>query len=246
MINDSSVVAELLVSLPPDASYNQENLPEGFYRTVAGKKKKIISQRSRNRVSVKFLKAIENYVQVGHSTKMYPAGTDLILKVDQFKDEATCPKCDGKGYSDDVCIDCGGSKVWYVDSQGVRDKRALADRTSMNQVACKTCMASEYGMPIPRSTGYQPCLPCKGTGQRGVGSSLIATTTSRQDEPTTGVILATGSQVTKWERGDRVLFSRYAGDAFEYERREFRIMDERYPRAKLVGNDDLRVTAAQE
>jgi Chaperonin 10 Kd subunit len=229
--------------LPAGASSNQANVPDGYFRTTNGKLKRLLSQRTRPKVKRKV--DVSNYAPVGRDTKLVPLGEEVIIQCDRYMDEATCSECRGCGHTNLVCTDCGGSKLWWVDASGVRDKRALADRSNMKQIACITCKASQAGDPIPRATGYTPCKPCGGTGQAGVGTTGVAASTALQQEPTTGVILATGPEVTRLNRGDRVLFSKYAGDEYIYDKRTYRIMHQRFPRAKVVGNADVRVQEAR-
>lgn len=235
---DTVILQELLIELPPGASLNQADCKPGYYRTMNGRQKKISSTRTQLTVK-RHTVDLMNFAPVGTHTRLVPLGEEIIIQCDRFMDEATCKACRGAGHSDFVCTECGGSKVWYVDEHGNRDKRASADRSLLTKQHCPACYASEASSPLRRSTGYQPCKPCGGTGQAGVGQSKIAAVTDRQDEPTTGIILAIGPQVTRLDRGDRVMFSRYAGITYEYDKRSYRVMKQQYPIAKVIGQGDV-------
>lgn len=240
---DDVILQELMVELPAGASSNQAGCKAGYYRTSNGQQKKIVSHRTR--IHVRSQADLSNYAPVGRDTRLVPLGEEVIIQCDRYMDEATCSECRGCGHTTMVCPDCGGSKQWWLDASGAREKRTLADRSELTQTPCKSCYASQAGDPIPRPTGYVFCRACKGTGQAGVGETGVAASLALQQEPTTGVILATGPEVTRLNRGDRVLFSKYAGDEYIYDKRTYRIMHQRFPRAKVVGNADVRVQEAR-
>lgn len=240
---DQVILQELLIELPPGASRDQSGVKAGYYRTSNGRQKKISSQRTSLTVR-RHTVDLMNFAPVGGNTRLVPLGEDVIIQMDRYMDEATCKACRGAGHGESVCTDCGGSKVWWVDENGGRDKRASSDKSLLKSVPCATCRASQAGDPIPRSTGYLPCRPCAGTGQAGVGQTGIAQSTADAQEPTTGVILAIGKTVTLLERGQRVMFSKYAGDEYIYDRRTYRIMNQRYARCMVIGNDDVRIREA--
>src|SRR5579885_1499095 len=184
-----------------------------------------------------------NYVKVGGNTLMVPTGEEIIIRVDRFRDEAQCKVCRGKGHTEEMCPECGGAAVLYVDSRGKRDKRVLADKSGLECVPCETCRCSSFEQPIPRSAGRVPCKGCRGTGQ-AVSSGGIAIAEKFTPEPTTGVILAAGRECKRFTIGDRVLFDQFAGKEFEYDKRKYRVMRETYPIALLIGDDDLKIGAA--
>ena len=184
-----------------------------------------------------------NFAPVGKSSRLIPVGEEMIVKCDVFKDEATCRECSGKGCGEATCHDCGGTGVWWVDANGARDKRTGIDRSALREKACESCVCSTYDSPFRRSTGKVPCSQCKGTGQR-VGSAGITLAAQYESVPTTGIIMATGPDVTRWNRGDRCLFDTFTGKEYEYEGRKYRIIKQQYPMCKVVGQDDIRISDA--
>lgn len=241
---DVTMLQELQIELPQDAGRDQSGCPAGYYRTISGQKRIL---RLNGRAATRAVKKVDinNFAPVGPTTRLVPLGEDVIIQMDRYADELTCKVCRGSGHSDAVCGECGGSKQWYVDASGNRDKRAASDKSLLKAISCAACMASQSSDPIRRSTGYARCVPCGATGQAGVGQSLIAQQTERVDEPTTGIVLAIGPAVTLLNRGDRVMFSKYAGDVYEYDRRQYRVMKQQYARCKVIGRDDVRVREAR-
>jgi co-chaperonin GroES (HSP10) len=230
---------ELMREIPINSASNQSDVPTGYYRTIAGNLRKLKTYKKMGRP---YAKAPDpnNFAPLGGNTRLIPRKEQIVVRVDRFKDEATCRACQGEGHSEATCPDCGGVKVHYVDANGQRDKRVSSDKSLLRQVACPTCKATTYSSPLPRSTGRVPCTPCKGTGQN-VGGSGLAISTEHEGEPTTGIILAIGDTVTEFLRGQRVLFSRFAGQEYDFDGRKYRIMSQNYPIGVIVGDADVRM-----
>lgn len=216
------------------------NVPLGYYRTKSGVLKK-------NRACHKITMYHDplNFCPLPGGATGHPFGDEIVIRVDRFADEATCKSCDGLGHSISTCPDCGGRKGIWFDANGNKDNRASVDRTGFTFTNCTSCKASQYGDPIPRSTGKVPCQPCKGTGQL-VGDSGIVISTAYEDQPTTGVVLAIGPAAKRVSRGMRVLFSRFAGQEYETEGRKYRIMKDMYPMMEVRGKGDIRVREAAQ
>jgi hypothetical protein len=235
--SNSSVIQE--AALDPTVV----NLSMGTTRTRAGQIKKTdkvllpTQRRSRLRYNDP-----NNFAPLPGGATGHPFGDEIVIRVDRFSDEATCKSCDGLGHSVSTCPDCGGKKGNWYDANGNKDNR-LVDRTGFSFINCASCKASQYGDPIPRSTGKVPCQPCRGTGQL-VGDSGIVISTAYEDQPTTGVVLAIGPQAKRVSRGMRVLFSRFAGQEYETEGRKYRIMKDMYPMMEVRGKGDIRVREA--
>jgi len=245
--------------LPTNAHKDQENVPHGYYRAWNGRIRKMRvdwapkvariepsfdDMRRSRKFTPEFLKAQyeskENRAFTGNHTYMIPTGEDVIIKLDRFRDEATCKGCRGSGTSDRVCLHCGGVGKIYVDGNGSADRRAFSDKSGMSQIDCMPCRASSYDSPYPRSTGKEPCEFCRGTGQ-AVGASGIAIANTFEVEPTTGVILTVGPLCRRFVLGDRVMFDQYAGKEYKFEDRKYRVMRETYPIARIVGDEDVHV-----
>lgn len=231
---------ELMFELPSNASSNQSNVKPGFYRTTGGQHRKITTHRRVGRLYAK-VPDINNFAPIGGSTKLVPKKDQIIVKVDKFSDEGTCRACHGEGHGEATCAECAGNKsIWVDPVTKARDKRASSDRSLLVSVDCPQCLASTYSSPLRRSTGRVVCLPCKGTGQ-ALGGSHIAMSNEYEGEPTTGVVLAIGPDVTRCDRGERIMFARFAGQEYEYDGRKYRIMSENYPLGQIIGNADVKV-----
>ena len=231
---DSNYIEELIQELPINASADQANCPAGKYRTMSGHYRKFVK---RGRPYAKIHDPL-NYAPVGKASRLIPVGEEMIVKCDVFKDEAMCRECSGSGHSGATCPECGGTAVWRVDVNGVRDKRAVSDAHA--EKPCPNCVCSTYDSPFRRSTGKLPCSQCKGTGQR-VGAAGITIAAQYESVPTTGIVMAIGPDVTRWDRGDRCLFDTFTGKEYEYEGRKYRIIKQQYPMCKVVGQDDIRI-----
>jgi co-chaperonin GroES (HSP10) len=72
----------------------------------------------------------------------------------------------------------------------------------------------------------------------------IVHTTDDKQEPTTGVVFATGPDCRVVTRGMRVMFDRFAGTEYEVDGRKWRIMKEIYPIMSIQGSADIHVKPA--
>lgn len=240
-MDTTPIQQELTIELPPGASFDQSGVKEGYYRTANGQQKKLTTTRVSMRVKKQV--DLDNKCEIGDGTYFVPKGEELVVKVDRFIDNATCPACKGEGHSQSTCGDCGGTRVWWVDEEGNRDKRAISDKSQLKSVDCSSCRASAVRNPFPRSTGYTPCAQCNATGQR-VGDAKIAVADQYTSEPTTGIIMAIGPKVNEFNRGQRIFFSQYAGIEYEYAGRKYRIINQRYPLGIIVGSGDVHAREA--
>ena len=235
---------ELRLQLPPDANMDQSGVKEGYYRTRFNRIRSL-SLKRQVRIRVVQRVDLDNKCLIGEKTYFVPKGEELVVRVDRFMDNATCPECRGRGHSEQTCPDCGGTRNYFVDSLGTRDKRVGSDKTQLTAVECSSCKASEVRNPYPRSTGKVPCVPCRGTGQR-VGAAGIAVSDAHHAEPTTGVIMATGPMVKDFDRGQRIFFSQYAGIEYEYDGRKYCSIHQRYPLGIIVGEGEVHAKDAAQ
>ena len=119
-----------------------------------------------------------------------------------------------------VCGNCGGTGKSIV-AGNARCSRCKGER----QVVCPEChgkQVMEGGLVVPES---------------------------KQNEPTTGTVVSVGPEVTKFKRGDAVLFASFTGhemelNAYDLEGREVQvnivIMRESEPLARVRGHLELR------
>jgi co-chaperonin GroES (HSP10) len=187
---------------------------------------KILEQVSRLPLHHPEFDSPENWVPMGKGAKGRPRQNQVVILQDRYRDELQCRKCSGKGFSVITCRSCNGAG-WYV-SKG-------------NRIDCPDCISSDFDSPaMPKSTGFLACNECKGTGQAVAGKTGIVTATDKQEQPSTGVVKAVGKMVKEWHLGQRVLFSKFAGIAYECEGRVWRVMSETYPIMEIVGDGDVQ------
>lgn len=167
-----------------------------------------------------------NWVPMGKGTKGRPKRDDIVILQDRYRDELQCRKCGGRGHSQIQCRLCGGTG---------RDTNRGETR------GCPDCVSSDFDSPaLPKSTGFLPCSECRGTGQATAAITGLVTSTDKQLEPSTGIIMGVGRLVTEWSLGQRVLYSRFAGVEYECEGRKWRVMKETYPIMEIVGEGDVK------
>ena len=167
-----------------------------------------------------------NWVPMGKGTKGRPKRDDIVILQDRYRDELQCRKCGGKGHSQIQCRLCGGTG---------------RDTVRGETRPCPDCISSDFDSPaLPKSTGFLPCSECRGTGQSTAAVTGLVTSTDKQLEPSTGIIMGVGRMVTEWSLGQRVLYSRFAGVEYECEGRKWRVMKETYPIMEIVGKGDVK------
>ena len=167
-----------------------------------------------------------NWVPMGKGVRGRPKQNYIVVKQDLYRDEMQCKKCSGKGHGVIECRTCGGRKGFSAKG---------------NWMDCPDCRCSDFDSPaFPRSSGFYSCSDCKGTGQAVAGKTGIVTSTDNAKHPSTGVIVGVGKLVKEWRLGQRILFSMFAGVAYECENRIFRVMMETYPIMEIVGDGDVQ------
>lgn len=163
-----------------------------------------------------------NFSPMGAEAKGQPLADYICVRQDRYRDELQCPKCSGKGHSLITCRSCDG--------QG-----------TIATVSCPDCISSDFDSPaLPKSTGFVPCAQCKGTGQQTAGVTGVVTTTDTKDQPSTGIIVSLGRNVTEFSLGDRVLYSKFAGVTYEAEGRTWVVMKQTYPIMRILGTGDVK------
>lgn len=148
-----------------------------------------------------FASAIEtNWIKLG-TLEMEATGEKMIVIQDEFRFGTECTACGAKDIrmisqteqrSVVECPDCLGS--------GRVRKAGNKDLT----VKCSTCEAR----------GWVVCPACNGTGTE---AGLIAHPQDRERRPTTGMIVSKGDRVTKYNRGDSIIYPSYCGDFWTLE-----------------------------
>lgn len=119
----------------------------------------------------------------------------VIVLQDEFLSGYECPKCldkskkrvQGREVSTIRCEGCAGS-----------GRRLKAGNASIT-VRCSDCDGE----------GWMTCPVCNGLG----GTLVMADNAKRN--PTTGVIVSIGDIVTKFKRGEKVIYPSYSGTAYD-------------------------------
>lgn len=140
---------------------------------------------------------------VADETALRPIADRILILEDEFKSRYDCTDCEGKGHNNEVCPYCLGTKL---------------DRGKEENGYCRDCTVGAANNAVGRTLGYVPCSTCGGRG----GTIII------QDEaksrPTTGKVIAIGSEVTEYSVGTHVLYSNYTGTAFTMHKMNLRVM----------------------
>jgi len=111
-------------------------------------------------------------------------GDRIIVRQDTTESVYTCRICKGKGHTDETCKRCDGKPD-----------------------NCRDCLCVRWGSETPYSSGKVRCESCNGNGwSRGIIIPEIA-----QSVPVTGIVVSVGYDTVLCKLGDRVQFSRYAG-----------------------------------
>jgi hypothetical protein len=135
-----------------------------------------------------------NWLQLG-TLGIEATGDRIVVVQDQFKFGTECITCGAKDIrmmsstrqaSVVPCPDCGGS---------LRVKKAGSDTMT---VKCNACDAH----------GWVICPDCNGTG---VEAGLIAHPSDRERRPTTGRVVSVGDRVTRFARGESVIYDSFSG-----------------------------------
>jgi DnaJ-class molecular chaperone len=147
-----------------------------------------------------FRSALEtNWIKLG-TLEMEATGSKVIVVQDEFRSGYECLTCRAKDIrmvsqtrqaSVVKCNECGGT----------------GKQTSVVQAAKRTCNNCE-------GKGWHICPDCSGTGTADGG---LAHAQDSERRPTTGTIVSVGDSVTKYKRGDSVIYPSFAGDFFDLE-----------------------------
>ena len=87
---------------------------------------------------------------------------------------------------------------------------------ALGEIECNNCKGSGTSLVVKDAK----CSACNGRGKsvcpecKGQGATMFVPETA-QSRPTTGTIVSIGPDVTRFERGDRVLYMSFAGHAFD-------------------------------
>jgi co-chaperonin GroES (HSP10) len=135
-----------------------------------------------------------NWIKLG-TLEMEATGDRVIVVQDDFKFGTECTTCGARDIrmisqteqrSVIECPDCQGTK-WV--------HKAGSDKIMVKCVGCE-------------ARGWIICPDCSGTGTE---AGLIAHPQDREQRPTTGAIVSVGERVSKFKRGDSVIYPSFAG-----------------------------------
>lgn len=127
--------------------------------------------------------------------KITPLDDRILVEYASFREGYVCETCDGKGFSELVCLGCEG-------------KKKKAKRLSSEMIDCPDCRVVGSEALRPFSSGYIPCEVCLGTG---LAKGVTAMPDVSKQDHSYGDILSCGAEVYDLREGDRVLFSKMAG-----------------------------------
>jgi co-chaperonin GroES (HSP10) len=122
-------------------------------------------------------------------------GDRLIVLQDDYRSGYECPTCLAK----DIRMLDSMRQASVVPCDNCAGKGEYEKFGSSVSVKCSPC----------DGRGVVPCPDCNGVGGR------IAISQESERRPTTGTIYSKGSEVTKFERGDRVIYPSFSGHAFD-------------------------------
>lgn len=171
---------------------------------------------------------------------------NILILEDPFRTGYECKTCDGKGHSEEICSSCSGSKVkaknpeydqtkdWDENSlEGLPEhfkelmrKKQLAENKQREEymdsgglIPCTSCLVVSHIDGSKYPSGFKICPTCK-----GVGASIVVPEESMR-RPTSGKIVAMGSEVKGLNIGDRVVYSNMIGQQISFKQKSvFRLM----------------------
>lgn len=162
---------------------------------------------------IDFAGAIEsNWIKLG-TLEMEAVGDRMIVVQDDFRFGTECTVCGARDIrmisqteqrSVVACEDCGGrGNIVRDNATGVRVSNPSAEQLSsvhsgLVSKKCSTCDGN----------GWHVCEACNGTGTE---AGLIAHPKDREQRPTTGTIVSVGDRVTKFKRGDSIIYPSFVG-----------------------------------
>ena len=124
-----------------------------------------------------------------------PLDDRLLVKYASFKEGYVCETCQGTGHTNQTCETCVGLKQ-FVRKEGWKPE------------ACPDCVIVGHDGQVPASSGFVPCLDCKGSG---LAPGVLAIPDASKQDHSYGDIMAVGADIQDLRPGDRVLFSKMAG-----------------------------------
>ena len=150
-----------------------------------------------------FQSALEtNWIKLG-TLEMEATGDRIIVVQDDFRFGTECTRCQAKDIrmitqteqrSVVKCPSCNGFGTRIVETL---DSQKLEKK-------CSECSGK----------GWVICPDCNGTGVEG---GMIAHPQDREQRPTTGTIVSVGEKVSKFQRGESVIYPSFAGHFWKLE-----------------------------
>lgn len=133
--------------------------------------------------------------QILRNWTITPLDDRILVVYASFREGYVCETCDGKGFSELICLGCGGAKK-------------KAKRLSSELIDCPDCRVVGSEALRPFSSGFVPCGSCLGTG---LAPGVTAMPDVSKQDHSYGDIISCGAGVYDLREGDRVLFSKMAG-----------------------------------
>ena len=143
-----------------------------------------------------------------------PTHDRVLILVDPIKTHYDCKDCSGRGFLDEVCPNCNGTK-----KEPVRGKKyAAGAKIEYSEENCTECT---FIGEVTRTYGKKLCPTCHGRK----GTIVLPDNTKKP--PLTGKVLAVGHIVKYFKVNDHIIFTNFTGTEFPIEGVTLRIANER-------------------
>jgi hypothetical protein len=148
-----------------------------------------------------FASALEtNWIKLG-TLEMEAAGDRLIVVQDEFR----------SGYE---CLTCKARDIRIIDQMHQASVLTCGMCAGLGHQLSSIVEGAKRTCPQCEGRGWHVCPDCQGTGTAGGG---IAHSQESERRPSTGTVYSKGSLVTRYERGDGVIYASFSGHFWELE-----------------------------
>lgn len=127
---------------------------------------------------------------------IYGGDGRVLIKQDDFKSRYDCSKCGGRGHTGEVCHYCLGTKF---------------EKGKEENGYCRDCTVGDTHTSVGKTLGHVPCDLCKGTG-----GSIVTPDDSKNDTTMGNVIAVSSTDIKCVKQGDKVMYSTWFGNKFEF------------------------------